>query len=90
MMTNNQIHKSDTRSRSTELSKNFTIENFQVKGINIEAGVVVVIVNMTWGINMRAGVNRQLKLGVVSEGAVLHACKEAEEFSEAIGRFPGR
>jgi hypothetical protein len=67
-----------------------TIEDLQVKRVDIEAGVKVVIENVAGRVDMRTGVSGQLHLGVVGERAVLNALREPQELAESLARLPRR
>lgn len=66
--------------RNTE----FTVEHFQVKRVNVEAGVEVAVNHMAGGVDVRAAVSGQLHYRGVSERAVLHASREPEELAQSI------
>jgi hypothetical protein len=63
-----------------------TIEDLQVKRVDIEAGVKVVIENVAGRVDMRTGVSGQPQLGV----AVLNALREPQELAESLARLPHR
>lgn len=63
-----------------------TIKHFQVKRIDIEASIEVVIEEVSRGINMGACVSRQLENWHVSQGAVLHAVGEPKELAQQAVR----
>lgn len=67
-----------------------TVENIEVKRVDVEAGVIVVIEHVAGCIDVGPGVDGELHLGEISEGAVLHAPREPQEVPKAVGGLPRR
>lgn len=62
-----------------------TVEYSEVEGIGIEALLEVVLVEMARRVDVSAGMERQLELGEIEVGAVLHAPEQREELAESVG-----
>lgn len=66
----------------------YTIEDGEIEGVDVEAGLEVVLEDVAGGVDVGAGVGGHLHLGVVGKGAVLHALREPKELPQAFVRFP--
>ena len=67
-----------------------TIKNFQIKRVNVETSIEVVIENVSRSIDMGPSMSRKLHHGVVSKRTVLHALREPEELAEPLIGVPCR
>lgn len=67
-----------------------TIEDIKVEGIDIEAGIEVVIVEMARSIKVGASVGLHLHLTDVSDGAILHPPHYPKELPDAFVRLKAR
>lgn len=76
--------------REMNKKRRVTVEDVQVEGVDIEAGIEVVVEHVAGGVDMRAGVCWEFHFGVVGEGTVLHALGKPQELPYAVIRFPFR
>jgi len=67
-----------------------TVEDFQVERVDVEAGVEVVVEDVTGSVDVRAGVGWKLHFGVVSDGTVLHALWKPQKLPYAVLRVKFR
>ncbi|KAF4382407.1 hypothetical protein G4B88_011359 [Cannabis sativa] len=58
--------------------------NFQIKSVNVESSIEVVIVNVSGSIDVGPSMSRKLHLGVVSDGTILHALGKPDELANSL------
>ena len=72
------------------MNKLITIKDFQIKRVNVESSIKVVIEEVAWSISVGPSMSRKLELGLVSAWTILHAISEPEELVEPVLRSPRR
>lgn len=68
----------------------YTIEDIKIKGVDIETSIVVVVKEMSGGINLGTSMGGKFHLRRVSDGAILYALSQPNHLTDTIGRAKRR